>query len=101
MRQSAAADVGLIRGDYEKKTSLLEPGASFDNTGENLEFLQGRRRVRFAVTGEREVDDAVAVQEDGSPHFVPSHLVRFTFSFGCETKRCHTTAWKASECGVT
>ena len=30
-----------------------------------------------------------------------SHLVWFAFSFGCETSRCQTTAWNASECGVT
>ena len=99
--QSTAADVWLVRGDDEKETGLLQPGARFDDAWENLEFLQHRRRVGLAVTGEGAVDDAIAVQEDGPPHFVPSHLVRFTFNFGCETKRCHTTAWKASECGVT
>ena len=101
MRQGATADVWLVCGNDEKKTGLLQFGASFDDAGENLEFLQRRRRIGLAVASERAVDDAVAIQEDGPPHFVPSHLVRFTFSFGCETNRCHTTAWKASECGVT
>ncbi len=34
-------------------------------------------------------------------HFVDSHFVCVTFNFGCETNKCHTTAWNASLCGVT
>ena len=32
-------------------------------------------------------------------YFVLSHLVAACLSLGCETKRCQTTPWKASECG--
>ena len=35
-----------------------------------------------------------------SPYFTDSHFVAFTFSFGWETKRCQTMAWKASWWGV-
>ncbi len=45
--------------------------------------------------------DTVAVEKDRTPsYFVLSHFVCATFSFGWLTKRCHTTAWNASECGV-
>jgi hypothetical protein len=30
-----------------------------------------------------------------------SHYISATLSFGCQTNRCHTSAWKASVCGVT
>src|SRR5271167_4154860 len=36
-----------------------------------------------------------------SSYRVLSHLVCWTFSLGCETRRCQITAWNASECGVT
>ncbi len=63
--ESAASDIGLIRGHDEKEAGLFQFGARFDDAGENLEFLQGRRGIWFAVTGERAVEDAVAVEEDG------------------------------------
>ena len=59
---------------------------------QEVKILQPRRRYGTAVTLHIGVDDAVAVEKDGAHH----HLVAFFCSFGCETRQCQTTAWKAS-----
>src|SRR6266436_10020127 len=34
-------------------------------------------------------------------HLSDSHFISLAASAGCDTIRCHTTAWNASVCGVT
>lgn len=57
----------------------------------------------MAVILQSAVDDPVAVKENGAAqldtsyfplwiHFVLSHFVLASFSFGCDTNKCHTTA---------
>src|SRR5204863_3468579 len=49
----------------------------------------------------RAVGEELDLEVFHSFHRVDSHFVSATFSFGCDTNRCHTTAWNASVCGVT
>ena len=112
-RLCAASDIGLVRGDDEEEACCLQLRARVRDAGQEFKILHARGRVRLAVTDNGTIDDAIAIEEDGAfhrlflfqkfhlaYHFVLSHFVSFTFSFGWETKRCHTTAWNASECGV-
>ena len=61
--QYAAADIGLIRGDNQAKTGLLEEIAGFEDSWENLTISQAGGRVGFSIAEEDAVDDAVAVEE--------------------------------------
>ena len=60
------------------------------------------RDVAFDRFGDSEVDAMILflLLHRALLYFVLSHFVCATFSFGWLTKRCHTTAWNASECGV-
>ena len=99
-RQRAARDVGLIGDDDQQKAAGLEEGEGFGHAGQNLELLGSTRRIGLAVTLERAVEHAVAVEKHGALQRRDSHLVGAAFTAGCVTNRCQTTAWKASACGV-
>src|SRR5262249_35011085 len=62
-------------------------------------------RVGFAVAHGGDVDRAVTIEKHrrGSRHraAMPSHLASCRARVGCDTRQCHTTAWNASESGVT
>jgi hypothetical protein len=110
--QRSASDVGLIRRDDEQKAGTFESGAGLGDARQDLEFCEASWRIGFTVANQRAVDDAVAVQEDrgettanlgcsiaghvsgtesreaivaweaGHGHFVLSHFVLATLSFG-------------------
>jgi len=99
--ERAPANIRLIRGNDEQKTSGLQLGTRGGNFGQNFKLSQTRRRIWLAVTFQRAIDDAVAVEENCAAHFrfplsafrfhfVDSHLVCATFNFGCDTSKCHT-----------
>src|SRR4051794_7700511 len=46
------------------------------------------------------VDHSVAIHEHRRCHPTDSHFAGAAASIGCDTSRCHTTAWNASVCGV-
>ena len=65
--------------------------------------------IGAAIADDCAVQHAVTVEEDRPvglaasrplAHRTDSHLVARDFSRGCETSRCQTTAWNASEWGV-
>src|SRR5436190_710684 len=76
-------------------------GQRLRHARQDLQRGLGGRRERPAVTDDWTIDYAVPVEEDGAPNAsVDSHFVCAALSAGCDTRRCHTTAWNASECGV-
>ena len=98
-----STDIGLVGCDHEEKACRFELRARLQDTGQNLELFRARWRIRLPVANQSAIDDPIAVEKDGTLefeirtskfglHFTPSHFVRFTFSLGCETNRCHTTA---------
>lgn len=100
-RLRPARDIRLVGHDDEEIAGRLEASAASRDVFINFEIVYRRRRVGPAVADNRLIDNAVAIQKDRAPrYFVLSHFVCATFSFGWLTKRCHTTAWNASECGV-
>ena len=66
-----------------------------------VEFSFNTRWETVSV-GHGPIEHSIAIQKDRtSRYFVLSHFVSAIFRAGCETHRCQTTAWNASECGVT
>src|SRR4051812_14955586 len=97
----AARDVGLVGDDDEAESRVTQADQGVGHPRQHLELGLARRRIRLAVADERSVDYAVPVEEDGAANVaVDSHLVCAAFNEGCDTSRCHTTAWNASACGV-
>jgi len=88
------AHVRLICSDDDQKPSVFETSARVRHAGEDFKIPQLRRRIWQTVPKNGTVDDTVAVEEDGAArvHFVLSHFVLPTFSLGCETNKCQTTA---------
>lgn len=66
LRLFAATHVGLIGGYNEEKAGQLQSRARFGNTGENLEFGNRGGCVGLAVTDERAIDHAIAVEKNGA-----------------------------------
>jgi hypothetical protein len=64
--QSAAANVGLIRGHNQKKAGGLERGQRAGNFRKNLELGQISRRIWLGLALQRAIDDPVAIQENGA-----------------------------------
>jgi hypothetical protein len=64
--QSSASDIGLIRGDDEKKTGLFQFATCFSHTGEDDELVGRPWRIWFAIDHLASIDDAVSVEEDGN-----------------------------------
>ncbi len=97
----AAPHIRLVRDHDQKKSGFRQLLAAFGNVGIELEVTEVRRRKREAIADHRAIENAVAIEKYGAlTYLVLSHFVCATFSFGWLTKRCHTTAWNASECGV-
>ena len=94
----AGCDVGLIGDDDVKEAGLPQALERLGHAGEKLELGERARRVGLAVAHRARVEDAVAVEKDRA---ALHHFVAICCSAGCETRQCHTTAWKASVCGVT
>ena len=91
--ERAAADIRLIGGDHEEIASGFQFLARGQNFGQNIKFRQAGGRIGFVGMFEGAVDDPVSVEKNcPSLHFVLSHLVWVTFSFGCDTSKCQTTA---------
>ncbi len=98
---SSATYIGLVRDDDKKKARLLQPRAGFRHAIIEHKLIQTLRRIRTPFTHNWPIQYSVAIEKDRAPsYFVLSHFVCATFSFGWLTKRCQTTAWNASECGV-
>src|SRR5450631_2256511 len=104
-----ACHVGLIRDHDQDEAAILQTLKLCAQTRINFDILDPRRRIRLALSDHRVIQHAVTIEKD-RPRFhlaglaVPtadSHFVWLAFNFGCETSRCQTTAWNASECGVT
>src|SRR5436190_1905139 len=97
----AARHVGLVGDHDQAETGGAQPGQRLRHARQDLQRGLGCRRERPAVTDDWTIDYAVPVEEDGAPNAsVDSHFVCAALSAGCDTRRCHTTAWNASECGV-
>ena len=100
-RLRPARYVRLVGYDDEEIAGRFEESAARRDVIINFEIASLLRRIGPAFADNRLVDNTVAIEKDRAPrYFVLSHLVCATFSFGWLTKRCHTTAWNASECGV-
>ena len=92
-RLHAARDVGLIRNDDQPKARLAEPQQRVRHAGEHFQGIDSLRRIRLPVTHDDTVDHTIPVEKySARHHLVDSHFVSATFSFGCDTSKCHTTA---------
>src|ERR1019366_4505046 len=118
LRLGAPAHIGLIGGDDQGVSGVVQLTARGRHAGEEAEFVHVRGCKRIPVADDREVERAIPVHENGGTaargtgggwrnrgiHGLPvetlSHLVWFTLRSGWETKRCQMTAWNASLCGV-
>jgi len=90
----AASHVRLIGDHQQQKSGTPEVLEGLRHAGQDGEVFGARGRIWLAVADDRSVDDPIAVEEDRAPThgWVDSHLVWARLSFGCETRRCHTTA---------
>ena len=96
-------DVGLVRDGNRQAPQSPDPLHATSGRRLDLEFGDRRGRIRPAISHDRPVQHTVPIEEDGAPaaaQRTDSHLVSCALRAGCETKRCHTTAWNASACGV-
>jgi hypothetical protein len=101
LRQRPAPHIRLIRRDDEQKTCFLQPAASIRHFRIDFKLFEPFRRIRFPVTNERTVQDAIAIQKHSltqclrhavGSYRTLSHLVWLALSLGCETSRCQITA---------
>jgi len=101
--ERSTAHVRLVGHHHKQKTGLLQLCTGGGNLGKNFKFVQVPGGIRFAVTLQRAVDNAIAVEKNGVPgpglrisdfglHRVLSHLVLPTLSTGWETNKCQITA---------
>src|SRR4029077_21100419 len=94
----ASVNVGLIRDHDQQKARGIELLTTRGQVFVDFEVLYAGRGIGPALTHERSVEYAVAIEENSATrYFVLSHFVCATLSFGWLTKRCQTTAWNASE----
>ena len=61
-----AAHVRLVGCDNEQEAGLLQLCTGSGNLGENFKFVQVPGRIRFAVTLQRMVNDAIAIKKNGT-----------------------------------
>ena len=99
----SARDVRLVGHDDQQEARLAQRRKRLPDARQNLKFGDAGGRIGLAVAHEGAIEHPVAIEEHGASHgrTADSHLVWLAFSLGCETRRCQTTAWNASECGVT
>lgn len=94
---SAAADIGLVGGDNEKKAVFAQEAAGFGDAGEDIEFGERLRRKRLAVAHFGAVEDAVAIEKDGAARERRGGLNGIAqFTYNC---RLEAAAWEA-DCGA-
>jgi len=74
-------------------------GIQVGAVGENFDLQVGQPRHR-RVRGGRQVRGSAHRLPAFRPAVTDSHFVACILRAGCETSRCHTTAWNASVCGV-
>ncbi len=102
----ASRDIGLVGHDDEEKSCLLQAPQTFGYSRKNLDFRDTGRGMRLPLPNNGAIYYPVAIKENSAPfghdrHLTAdSHLVSCALSFGCDTSKCQTTAWEASECGV-
>src|SRR3954454_2947093 len=98
----ATADIGLVCNNDQGEARSLKSRAPLSDIIVQFEILRVRRRMRLSIADDRPVDYSVAVQKYCASHYLMrSHFVSVRLRVGCEIHKCHTTAWKASVCGVT
>ncbi len=103
-RHPSTGEVGLIRHDDQHKAGRAEGVERLNDTGQDLELVEGAWRRRNAVAKDHAVDDAVAVQElpprrragllgaaSAMGATDSQRLGRWSKS-GWQTRQCHTTA---------
>ena len=66
LRNRAAPDIGLIGGDDEEESGVLQLSTSLSHSGKNLELRETGRWVWLVVANKRAIDDAVAVEENSA-----------------------------------
>ncbi len=96
----AAHDVRLIRDDDQPQSQRRKSTRRGFHSWQNLQFVEPARRMRDP-SRQSAVQYAVTVQKRRAPQFDrkmgrshrnDSQRVAWAFNFGCDTKRCHTTA---------
>src|SRR3982751_5044872 len=98
----AAADIRLVCNNDQEKARSLKSDASVDDIIVQLEIVQIGWRMRLSIADDRSIEYAISIQKNcSSRYFIVSHFVLARLRVGCEIHRGHTTAWKASVCGVT
>ena len=80
-RLSTCADVRLIGRDDEMKAGGVQQLQRLRDAWQNIEILEPLRRIRLPAANDGAIDDAIAIDEDGSLHapagpLTDSHLAR-------------------------
>src|SRR5262245_58956656 len=92
----ASRDIRLIRDENECKSERFEHAQGLRRIRNYADFVRGPGRVRSSVSNDSLIQDAIAIQENGSIQRADSHFVSACLTVGCETSKCQTTAWNAS-----
>src|SRR5262245_18540757 len=98
-------DVRLIGDDHKQIADVTGPQQRLSGVRIDSKRLERARRKTTALTRLGDHEDSVAIEKNGRaqrPWCVRHHhLVLRTCRMGWLTRQCHTTAWNASESGVT
>jgi hypothetical protein len=101
---NASRDVRLVGNNNYQESRSFEIEKCGSSTRHDPHLFQRRRRIRFTISNDGSDNYAVTVQENcwtpvhmAATAAAASHFVSACFSAGCDTMRCHTTAWNASE----
>ena len=94
---ATARDIGLVGDNDQQETLAFQRDKRRSGVRDDGEFAEIARRVGLAVTNDRFVEHAVAIEEDRSlgghcHHRVPSHFVWRILRSGWVTSRCQITA---------
>jgi hypothetical protein len=99
----AISHVRLVRDYRQDEARTLQPLQTGCGFGVKPEILQPLRGEAAPITEFRNDDHPIPIKKYGRPQPVGTayHFVCLRCKAGWLTRQCHTTAWKASDRGVT
>lgn len=87
------SDIRLVGDDDQSEPGVSQPPQGGSGFGVDGQLVDAGGRIRFAGPHDGFVEDTISIQKHRRRSYLSdSHLVAATFSAGCDTSRCHTTA---------